>query len=98
MFEITFELAKIKGVIDRYAIGGLILKVEKIIIICSSLTGQFLDANFIPTTYLIAVLYWFTEQRLFLLIQPQAKEPWHRKTPLSADLISKTAKVFWICE
>lgn len=57
MFEITFELAKIKGVIDRYAIGGLILKVEKIIIICSSLTGQFLDANFIPTTYLIAVLY-----------------------------------------
>lgn len=57
MFEITFELTKIKGVIDRYAIGRLILKVEKIIITCSSLTGQFLDANVIPTTYFIAVLY-----------------------------------------
>lgn len=57
MFEITFELAKIKGVIDRYAIGRLILKVEKIIITCSSLTGQFVDANVIPTSYLIAVLY-----------------------------------------
>ena len=54
MFEITFELAKIKGVIDRYAIGTLILKVEKIIITCSSLTGQFLDANVTPTNYLIA--------------------------------------------
>lgn len=42
MFEITFELAKLKGVIDRNAIGRLILKVEKIIITCSSLTGQFL--------------------------------------------------------
>lgn len=56
MLEITLELAKIKGVIDRYAIGRLILKVEKIIITCSSLTG-FLDANVIPTTYLIVVLY-----------------------------------------
>lgn len=57
MLEIIFELAKIKGVIDRYAIGRLILKMEKIIITCSSLTGQFLDANVIPTTYLIVVLY-----------------------------------------